>query len=360
MGTLTLKTSLLHNVTMVSNLFLDRYMPRANGEFVKVYLMLLRTSARHGETLTLSRLADQLDCTEKDICRAIRYWEREGLLLLETDGEGEITGLMLSAPQEALAEQMPVVIDTGHTKAEPAVQPVVENKAVKGGKVSAERMAELNENEEIHAMNVVASQTLGKPLTLTEMRTLLYFYDNLEFSPDLIAFLLEYCVNNGKKRFSYIEKVAHAWYEDGVRTVEDAKSRISNFSHYYKIMDALKIKGRDPSDKEITFMKRWVNTYDLPIEIILEGCSRALMRKSQNRSIESYYAYADSILSEWHRNGVTTMDDVSRLDEQFKSRLHQKTVEKKAAGKTTSFDEFDQRQYDYDDLEKRWLKGANV
>ena len=73
MGTLTLRTAYYQDFTMISNAFLDDYMPRANGEFVKVYLMLLRICAGGGEPLTLGRLADLLNCTENDVIRAIRY-----------------------------------------------------------------------------------------------------------------------------------------------------------------------------------------------------------------------------------------------------------------------------------------------
>ena len=44
------------DVTLVPNLFLDKYMLRANGEFVKIYMYLLRSI--QGEKLSLSMLAD--------------------------------------------------------------------------------------------------------------------------------------------------------------------------------------------------------------------------------------------------------------------------------------------------------------
>ena len=42
MSMLTLNNDCLASVTAVPDLFLEQYMPAANGEFVKVYLYLLK------------------------------------------------------------------------------------------------------------------------------------------------------------------------------------------------------------------------------------------------------------------------------------------------------------------------------
>ena len=81
-----------YNVTLVPTAFLDTYMPHANGEFVKVYLRLLRL-ASSGQSPALSDVADTLSCTEKDVARALRYWEKAGLLKLQSDAGGEISGV---------------------------------------------------------------------------------------------------------------------------------------------------------------------------------------------------------------------------------------------------------------------------
>lgn len=58
-------------------------MTKANGEYVKVYLLLLRHLNAPSGTLTISRIADLLDHTEKDVIRALNYWKKQGLLEYE-------------------------------------------------------------------------------------------------------------------------------------------------------------------------------------------------------------------------------------------------------------------------------------
>ena len=70
-------------VTLVANEFIDRYMPSANGEYVKVYLYLLRHA---GEEVGQAEIADALELTEGDVRRALIRWQRDGLLTAEETG----------------------------------------------------------------------------------------------------------------------------------------------------------------------------------------------------------------------------------------------------------------------------------
>ena len=82
-------------VTAVPDIFIDEYMKDANGEFVKIYLYLLRCLSRDDGSFSVSAMADALDHTERDISRALRYWEKKGLITLEFDGKEELIGITL-------------------------------------------------------------------------------------------------------------------------------------------------------------------------------------------------------------------------------------------------------------------------
>lgn len=100
MKTFTLKNKFQTNATLVANDFIDHYMVQANGEFVKVYLFLLRHLDNAGSSLTVSAVADCLNNTENDILRAFKYWESKGLLQMECDAEGHVCELeLIQIPQ---------------------------------------------------------------------------------------------------------------------------------------------------------------------------------------------------------------------------------------------------------------------
>ena len=82
MTKLTLTNCVQGYATLVENEFIDKYMAEANGEYVKVYLLLLRYKCDPSVNLGVSEIADILDCTEKDVNRALDYWTKKGLLAL--------------------------------------------------------------------------------------------------------------------------------------------------------------------------------------------------------------------------------------------------------------------------------------
>ena len=54
----------------------------ANGSYVKVYIYLSKCIQTGENNLSISSLADKMDNTEKDILRALNYWEKNNLLHL--------------------------------------------------------------------------------------------------------------------------------------------------------------------------------------------------------------------------------------------------------------------------------------
>ena len=82
MSLISLKNSSETEVTVLSNRFIDNFMPRANGEFVKVYIYLLRVVSAAPSSFNLEDMADRLLCTDRDISRALKYWEAEKLISL--------------------------------------------------------------------------------------------------------------------------------------------------------------------------------------------------------------------------------------------------------------------------------------
>ena len=83
MADITLDCGSLLSSTCVPNIFIDKYMTNANGEFVKIYLYLLRCMDQSRQTCSISELADVFEHTEKDILRALTYWEKMLLLYME-------------------------------------------------------------------------------------------------------------------------------------------------------------------------------------------------------------------------------------------------------------------------------------
>ncbi len=332
MKTLKLKNKCQANATLISNEFIDHHMAQASGEFVKVYLFLLRHLEDPSSTLSVSKIADCLNHTEKDIMRAFRYWENAGVLSLGRESESKSFEPEKSLPA-ASKPQRPV--QTPPPKPVKAI-PVDSQKAQK----------------ELKSLLFIAEQYLGKTLTKSDMDAITYFYDTLGMSADLVEYLLETCVENGHKSMHYIQKVALSWSEDGVETVEQARQRSMNYNkNSYAVLNAFGIKNRGPAVSEISYIRKWTDDYGFTLDIIQEACSRTITATHQPS-----FEYADTILERWHSGQVHHLKDIEDLDAEFrKEKAAKKAPAPPQKSVTKNLNNFERRSYDMDSLEEQLL-----
>ena len=105
-------------VTSIHNTFIEKYMLRANGSYVKVYLYLSKCIQAGQDDLSISSLADKMENTEKDIIRALNYWEKQGLLRITRSEDGsEILGIDVLNPDELVTDTAaPMTGSASHTE----------------------------------------------------------------------------------------------------------------------------------------------------------------------------------------------------------------------------------------------------
>lgn len=223
---LTLSQGAKMEFTVISNIFIDRYMPQANGSYVKVYLYLLRLVGDPSYNGTLSSVADRLEETEKDIERALKYWEKLGLLRLTRNQTQDITDiafLPLEGDFDTIEkETAPCKEDTSPQEdsaapkktAPPASQSRFEKPDYSDAQITA-----LTSLDEVKWLMTRLEQTLGRLLKPADLQTLLFLYESIGFPAELIAYLYEYCASKNKKAPSYIEAVGIAWAQSGVDTI---------------------------------------------------------------------------------------------------------------------------------------------
>ena len=147
MSSIHIQSSLPSGFTSLPNLFIDYYMPQANGEFVKVYIYLFRCLTNGACELKASHIADQLSCTEGDILRALRYWESQKLLSLDFSSSGELTNIALCEPSRG---QSPT--ETRRSGQDQKIQ------SGKDKELSRDRIKEFMQNEDITQILYISEQ----------------------------------------------------------------------------------------------------------------------------------------------------------------------------------------------------------
>ena len=348
------------NATVLDNEFIDHYMVRANGEYVKVYLLLLRHMNQSSGYLSVSELADLLECTEKDILRALRYWKSEGLLDYLDDTPDDPSPKS-TAPSPAASSGLHDVQSGYMTSSIPADS--VSDSAALASTTNIQQYRSRKERAEFKELLFVAEQYLGKTLSATDIDQITYFYDTLNMSAELIEYLIEYCVENGHKSMHYINKVALSWHEENITTVNLAKTSSFLYNkNCYCVLNAYGIKGRGPAASEIAYIRKWSEEYGFALEVILEACDRTM-----NSIHQPSFDYTDSILKRWKDKNVRQLKDIDAVDADYrkekerakelaKERKRQQQAQKPVSGQNNKFNNFDGRSYDMNDLERRLVQ----
>lgn len=293
----------------ISNEFIEKELPLAPPLYVSIYLM---TQALEGADA--AKIAEKLNILESDVVRAWQYWQ-----------ERETTKTLDSTQPRVYLEQRP--------------------------EYGVAELSEYMKHQDMKELLQTAQRKLGKPMTQQDISMIFGFYDWLGFPLDLIEVLLSYCVSDGFKGMRYIEKVAMAWAEEGINTVEKAAQYIEmRKTGFHAIMRAFGQSGRMPVDGEEAYMKKWLKEYELPLDVIKLACERTVMQTGKVS-----FAYADSILRKWKSAGVKTTDDIETLDRAFAAKKAVRSNDPKptvAAPKQNRFINYTQRQWDFDKLEK--------
>lgn len=366
--TLTDRSTL--SMTQISDIFIDEYMPHANGSFVKVYLFLLRQLHSDSPVQTIETMADMLSNTEADIIRALRYWQKQGLLSI-TETDGNITSLCLLPLSSETAATEEVNENSSSAGTSLSTPPAPKSAAAdtdgmpdsgnivsivpKRHTYSPLQAEALKKDAEIESCLSMAEAMLGTTLGESHMQLILYLMSDLGFSSDLVITLYETALSRGKNKPRYIEAIALDWAKKGIRTPKEAEKEVSSFHGTYRtVSSALGIK-RALAPAEMRIIDKW-ETFHFPAEVIEEACSRTVLQSG-----DTNLNYTSKILEDWHKKGVTCLKDIEECD---RSYFRQKTASQTSAKehalskKKNNFQNFPQRDYspsDYEDLERQLL-----
>ena len=144
-----------------------------------------------------------------------------------------------------------------------------------------------------------------------------------------------------------MDRIALDWAANDISTVDEAKEdTILHSKIYVSVCKSFGINNRALIKSELKYVKKW-KKLSLDASIIEEACRRTIVNTGR-----ANFEYADKIIDSWSSNNVKTLDDIKTLDEAYKGKdksLAGKSVKKASKNK---FNNFESRDYNFDDLEK--------
>lgn len=326
--------------TSIPNIFIDIFMPMADGLYVKVYLLGYKNACDPSANPKFNNnsIAKDLNIPLSDVLSAWKFWESKNIIKMHKN-EG--------------LDEFDYSVEFLDLKKQYIENTTVNTKSIKS---NTDSIVSVAENPSIRKMFNSINQIVGRHLDPGEKISILDIMNKYNMNPDMIVYAYENVKERtgSSKPVKYIESIIRNWYDSNLYTPDDVKvsfnARSERYTIYKTIFNELGF-FRQPSRSEKETMDMWLDQFNMDIELILEACS-----KSKNISNPSI-TYIDGVIKSWNNKSIKNLQDLKIQEE---SRKLKENVNKFSSNKTsenykkTKFHNFNETftQYSPEELDR--------
>lgn len=320
--------------TAIENIFINDFMPMADGTSVKVYLLAFKLSQDIIEKeITHETLAKHLNIPLSDVYRAWDFWVSKGIVKkIETAQDYDIEFLSL---RQLVAKGL-----------------YQQSRQVKHQTRSTINLMEANKSPEVRKMFYDIDQLMRRQLVPNERNIVLEWLYTQNIHQDIIVAAFKYCIENkGVKNLKYISTVVRGWQDQGILSLDQLEDYFEktqgNYQFYKQIYRLMGYANKLPSagDKEI--MDIWLNDFNLDMTFLTKVITET-SKKTSNINMNYLHKVVESLVKE----KILTLDAYEASLKKKDTPRDTKPYNKK---KPNPFHNFDQREKKYtnEELEKK-------
>ena len=276
-------------VTYINNAFINHFMPRANGDYVRVYLYGLKYSTLSEDIFpTDTEIAKTLGMEVEDVKAAWDYWASEGIISVSENGQIDF----INVTQLILGFGVPKKRTT--SKRQPA--------------------------KKIQEMFASIENKIARPLNVNEQEIMLSWYYDYKLTPQVIELIIDYSLDRETGRnISYWQAIADNFHDFGITSYDQANAQLENRKAVNKRnREVLKYLGqyRMPTTPEADMINKWFNEYGFDMDTVKKACDESTSATKPN------VKYVDAILTAWKVGGdIPDNDHKARSTKSSKTRL---------------------------------------
>jgi DnaD/phage-associated family protein len=173
-------------------------------------------------------------------------------------------------------------------------------------------------------------------MTYTWYELIDYWFDHYGFEPAVMYSLFQEAANaNALRTTAYIRRIAEDWSQAGIKTYDQLSVYYERFLEK-KQLQALVAKNlrRRLSEPDNRLISNWMDEYGYAADIVEQALEK--LTGASNPSVK----YLDSILSEWHAQGLQTVEEILEYEQKYQQRQAAKRKsEQKVSGDFTMSEE---------------------
>ena len=325
-------------ITPIDNIFLNDYMPMANGTYVKVYLLGFKYASDKDYKIELTNktIAKHLDISIEDVLNAWDFWEEKGIIKKEKGEDINYKVLFLNLKQLYIKNNLMNLKE----KVAPQIKQI--------SKPTPKDLIEANQIPIINKMFNNIDYMMRRQTTPLEKQQILGWIQSYNMNPDVIEKAFSYGVEKkGKRSINYVDGIIKNWYDMGLTNIEAVmeyfKTADEVYYRYERVMKALGLSNKGVTQGDLKLVNKWFDDYKFSIDLVLKACESS--SKVQQVSV----SYIDAIMNSWYEKGIKTVQDVETLDKkpEVASRTSTKQYPRKTYTHKTRFHNFEQRSSNY-------------
>ena len=258
----------LASFTGIENQFIQKYMPMADGDAVKVYVFGLFLCQNMQQEYSLAEAAATLNLSEEKMIDLFKFWEDFDLL--------EIVSYQPFAVRYFPAD---------YAKGKPK-------------RIRTEKYSEFNK--------AVQSLMPKKMISANEFMRYFSVMEEYAIKPEALLMIIRYCIDLKGENISqnYILQVAKNFAAEGATTVEQVEKKLSDYvvqsTDIASILRALG-SSKKPEPDDYKLLKKWTNEFGFELTAIRFVAS--LYKKSTLKKL-------DDVLQELYSNKKFTEQEI--------------------------------------------------
>lgn len=328
--------------TSIENIFINDFMPMADGTYVKVYLLGFKFAKDNDKKLNISNevISRHLSIPLTDVLSAWDFWLQKGIIKKHTkeDSNNETDYMIefLNLKQLYIKNNYKPIDTLSSSNTNSSIYTC-----------TPEDLVDANQNKGINEMFNSIDYIVRRTLVPNEKRKVLEWIYNYNMSTDVIVKAFFYSIEKrGKRSLSYIEGIIRNWYDAGITNIESLeehfKTRDEKFYRYERVMRALGLSSRQPTESEMNTIDKWFNDWKFNLDMVLKACENS--KNISNPNIN----YIDAILSAWNSKNIRTIEDIEIKDKPKNTSTNTRTNTYNKNNKVnTKFHNFEQRTSHY-------------
>lgn len=282
----------------VSEIFILKYMKDMPQEAVKLYMYLLYIEANQ-INIEIETISKEINISLKDVKASLDYLQEKGLIIMMEEGF--------------------YIVDLQEKEVMELYTPKV---------TASKEMIEANQkknNKREKIINDIESMYFAGNMKAEWYKKIILWFEKYNFSNEAMLGIFSHCFSDEVKPIAYVETVVKSMADKGVITINDLSKQIVNYDKKLKIIKFVKTElnlHKALTKPQERIVEKWIFDYNYDKEQIKLVIDKTI--NAQNVG----FNYLDKIITEWHQQGLKTVEEILKYEKENKEKLEEKKKEK--------------------------------